>query len=115
MELQSFIKNALVQIATGVQEANETMFEKDKDGENAHNVYKKSPFRLYSNLGDRAKQHPGIDFDVAVAVQSDNKVDGGAKIAVLNVVNIGGGAEASDSHSIQHRIKFSIGLHQDVD
>jgi hypothetical protein len=109
MELKSFIEDALVQIASGVISANKQMHEKGME------EYENSPFRLYRNLGDHAKDYPGVDFDVGVSVQSDSKVDGGAKLAVLNVVNIGGGAETSDSHSIQHRIKFSVGLHQNVD
>jgi hypothetical protein len=109
VELQTFIQDALVQIASGVVGANKEM----RKAEMAK--YTNSPFRLHSNLGDNAKRHPGVDFDVAVSVQSDSKIDGGAKIAVMKVVNLGGGAESSDSHSIQHRIKFSVGLHQDVD
>lgn len=115
MELQTFIQDALVQIATGVKKANDAVYNEYKDKESSHQIYKNSPFRMFSTLGDNAKRHSGIDFDVAVAVQSDSKIDGGAKIAVLNVVNIGGGTESSDSKSIQHRIKFSVGLHVDWD
>ena len=113
MELQTFIKDALVQIANGVTDANSHIYEQHKDG--SKKIYTNSPFRLHSNLGDKAKSHSGVDFDVAVTVQSDSKMDAGAKIAVMNMLNVGGGVEESDSTNTQHRIKFSVGLHQDWD
>jgi hypothetical protein len=108
VELQTFIQDALVQIASGVVGANKEM----RKSEMAK--YTNSPFRLHSNLGDNAKRHPGVDFDVAVSVESGRTTEGAGKIAVMDIVKIGGGAESSNSQSVQHRIKFSVGLHQDV-
>jgi hypothetical protein len=109
MELQTFIQDALVQIASGVVGANKEMRAAGMA------KYTNSPFRLHSNLGDNAKKHPGVDFDVAVSVQSGSKAEGSGKIAVMDIVNIGGGAESTNAQSIQHRIKFSVGLHNNVD
>lgn len=100
IELKEFISNALVQIAKGVREANTEL----KTSEN--NQYE--VFNLRGNRGEAAKI-PGIKFDVAVTVGSDQKDKAGFFVAL---VNIGGGAntEKSKSDEVAHRIQFEVGL-----
>lgn len=116
MELNEFIKATLVNIALGVKDANDHLHELLKDdASRSGNNFTQSPFRLHRNLGDNAQKHPGIDFDICVNVDKDLKKDGSGKVTVLSVVDIGGGVESSESKKIEHRIKFTIGVHQDWD
>lgn len=109
IELRDFVKNTLVQIATGVSEANKEMHEKH-GGE-----YTQAPFRLHKNLGDHAKSMPGISFDVAVTASSGTADKAGAKISVTQIFGIGGSIEASSEDRYVHRIQFVVGLHTDWD
>jgi hypothetical protein len=115
MELDTFIKNALVKIAAGVKDANSEIYDKYSVKKDEQNIYANSPFRLHKNLGDSSKLHPGIDFDIAVTIQEDTKSSGSGKISVLNMISAGGGVDTSDSSNTQHRIKFSVGITNDWD
>lgn len=108
IELHDFVRNALVQIALGVSEANAEMHE-EHGGE-----YSSAPYRLHSNLGDKAASVPGISFDVAVTASTGTSDEAGAKISVA-VLKIGGSIEASSADSYFHRIQFVVGLHTDWD
>ena len=100
IELSAFIRNALVQIAEGVREANKELKDPAK---NQFDV-----FSLRHNKGDSSKI-PGIKFDVAVTAASGQKDKAGFFVAL---VNIGGGAgtEKSKAGEIAHRIQFEVGV-----
>lgn len=100
IELSEFIRNALIQIAKGVKEANEELKNSEK---NQFEV-----FNLRCNKGDSSKI-PGIKFDVAVTAASGQKDKAGFFVAL---VNIGGGAntEKSKEGEVAHRIQFEIGI-----
>jgi hypothetical protein len=100
IELSEFIRNALVQIAKGVQEANEELKKPEKQ--------QFEVFNLRHNRGDSSKI-PGIKFDVAVTTASGQKNKAGFFVAL---VNIGGGAstEKSKEGEVAHRIQFEIGV-----
>jgi hypothetical protein len=110
MELQTFIQEALVQIANGVKNANKAIY--DKYSSENETICKNYPFQIFSNMGLNSSGVPSIDFDVAVHAVSDTSARGGAKITVMDFVNIGGEADTSKSTSTQHRIKFSVGLQE---
>jgi hypothetical protein len=92
MELKEFIKRTLIDIVTGVEEANQ---EKDR-------------FRLTSQrhhgTGESGQK---VEFDVSVIVNdsSDKDIRGGIKVAL---VNIGGGSKESESNSNIQKIKFEV-------
>ena len=100
IELSEFIRNALVQIAKGVREANDEL--KDP-GKHQYEVY-----NLRHNIGDSAKI-PGVKFDVAVTAASRQTDKAGFFVAL---VNIGGGADTEKSKEGErvHRIQFEVGV-----
>ena len=100
IELSAFVRNALVQIAKGVREANDEL----KDA--AKRQYE--VFSLRHNKGDSAKI-PGVKFDVAVTAASGQKDKAGFFVAL---VNIGGGADTEKSREgeMVHRIQFEVGV-----
>ncbi|MBI3570633.1 MAG: hypothetical protein HY082_05965 [Gammaproteobacteria bacterium] len=100
IELSDFIRNALVQIAKGVREANKELQNPEK---NQFTV-----FNLHHNVGDSSKK-PGVKFDVAVTAASGQKDKAGFFVAL---VNIGGGAntEKSKEGEVVHRIQFEVGI-----
>ena len=100
IELSVFIRNALIQIAKGVREANEEIKNPEKQ--------QLEVFNLRHNKGDYSKI-AGIKFDVAVTVASGQKDKAGFFVAL---VNIGGGAgiEKTKEGEIVHRIQFEVGV-----
>ncbi|MCJ8209526.1 hypothetical protein MUY27_07385 [Mucilaginibacter sp. RS28] len=92
MELKDFIKQSLLDIVNGVEEANQ----------------EKNRFRLTSHIHHGTKESgQRVEFDVSVVVNetSENSAKGGIKIAFAN---IGGGLKQSDSNQNIQKIKFDI-------
>ncbi|MDD5261837.1 MAG: hypothetical protein PHD76_08310 [Methylacidiphilales bacterium] len=108
MDLRTFVKTTLVEIAVGVKEANAEIHEKHGG------KYSQAPYRIHKNIGG-SKDIPGISFDVAVIVGSGSTDKAGAGISVAQVFGIGGSVESTANDSYAHRIKFSVGLHTDWD
>ena len=92
MELKDFIKQTLLDVVNGVEEANK---EKDR-------------FRLTSHkhmgTGERGQK---IEFDIAIVVDKSSETDakGGIKVAL---VNLGGGIKDKETSQDTHKIKFEI-------
>ena len=104
MELQEFIKQSLVQIVKGVNEAQNEAIDV---GARINPVGK-----LLSGGGEthfvQTELNPqSIQFDVAISV-SEEKTAGG-KISVLaNILNLGAEAKMENLSSLVHRIKFEV-------
>jgi len=92
MELKDFIKRTLIDIVSGVEEANN----------------EKNRFRLTSQVhhgtGESGQK---VEFDVSVIVNesSDSDIKGGIKVAL---VNFGGGVKESESNQNIQKIKFEV-------
>lgn len=92
MELKEFIKQALLSVVDGVEEANQS----------------KDRFRLTKHThGKTGESGQIIEFDISVAVNeaSENSAGGGIKVALLN---LGGQLKASESNQNTHKIKFEV-------
>jgi len=92
MELKEFIKKSLVEIRTGIYEANEELI-----------VNLDKEYRPFS-IGDMRNK---IDFDVAITVENNEsaKVEGGPKVAIAK---LGSDVESSVKTNNLSRIKFSV-------
>ena len=92
MELKEFIKQTLLSIVSGVEEANE---EVDRFRLSNHKHYE---------TGENGQK---IGFDVSITVKetSKNNVSGGIKVAL---VNLNGGRKASESNQNVHKIQFEV-------
>lgn len=92
MNLKDFIKQALLDVVNGVEEANQ---EKDR-------------FRLTIHKhGGTGESGQKVEFDVSLMVTevAENDINGGIKVAL---VNLGGGRKESESNQNVHRIKFEV-------
>lgn len=92
MELKDFIKRTLIDIVTGVEEANK----------------EKNRFHLTSQrhhgTGESGQK---VEFDVSITVNesSDSDIKGGIKVAL---VSLGGGVKESESNQNIQKIKFEV-------
>lgn len=106
MELDSFIKETLIQISRGVRLANAEV-DKDRispDGEELPKVFLLRP-------GSQQERGAGVAFDVAVTTQTENSGKGGAKVK-LSVVEADLGGKATASQQNVSRIQFTINVAQ---
>ncbi|MDP3636721.1 MAG: hypothetical protein Q8R51_05005 [Azonexus sp.] len=106
MELDIFIKETLIQIARGIQSANETLATAQKiDGapENSK-LYMLSP-------GHKHDQGNGIHFDVAITSNIEDEGKGSTKVK-LAVVEIDLSGKLSTSEQAISRIQFSVTVNQ---
>jgi hypothetical protein len=106
IELKDFIRDTLVQIASGITEANDEV--KDRSGEGP-----RMPFSLRRNIGDSSRI-PGVSFDIAVVATKNQKDKAGFMVALAS---IGGGAatEKGFGGETAHRIKFEVGIRAEVE
>ncbi len=100
VELKDFIKSALVDIAAGIQGANEELKNPEKQ--------QFEVFNLRRNIGDHAKI-PGIQFDIAVTATKNHKDKAGFMVALMNI-GAGASTEKGASNEMVHRIKFEVGM-----
>ncbi len=92
MELKDFIKRSLLDVVTGVEEANE---EKDRFRLTGHK---------HVGTGQRGQK---IEFDISVVIDrsSESDLNGGIKVAFAN---FGGGQKETENSQNVHKIKFEI-------
>ena len=104
VELKDFIRDTLVQIASGISEANVVLKNPEQ------NRY--DSFVLRHNRGDSSKIQ-GISFDIAVTASKSQTDKAGFKVAL---VSIGGGAgfEKGAVAEAVHRIRFEVGIYDDL-
>ena len=115
MDLKDFVKESIVQIAQGIEEANSALEDSQAmvnplyiraNSENAQ-AYGRTMQRNveYSEPDSRVVEK--VDFDVAVVAEAGEQGSAGAK---LSIASIGFGAEGKieSSNKSESRIKFSI-------
>lgn len=105
MNLQDFIQETLVQIITGVKNA------QDKIGESGASINPIGLYRMHDQLGGRG-YHSGavtetVEFDVAVTVTEVESTKKGAG-AFISVVALGAQKQTEAHSSSVSRIKFSV-------
>jgi len=115
MDLKDFIKESIVQIAKGIDEAN-------KDLENSDAMVNPIYVKTYSDSAqsygrtkqrDPAFQNPDskivqrVEFDVAVVAETGKQGTAGAKISIASI-GIGGEGKTESSNKSESRIKFAI-------
>jgi len=107
MDLKTFVKETLTQIAEGVNEAKPIV-------QNAGcYIIDRVPNSIGSNIpnanGPDNKLHPvsKIDFDVAICIDEEQAAKGGAFLAVASLVG-GMNKEKKNSNSVFNHVVFSI-------
>jgi len=101
-DLSTFVRDALVEIAEGVIQANKVVM-------TAHKI----ETRIFQLSGlVRGKDAPGVRFDVAVVARSESSKGAGGKLRVA-VVDVGAGASGARSREEISRIAFEVALLRD--
>ena len=101
MDLKDFIRESLEQICYGIREAQLNTKEKIKNCPIAPAFVAGDP--VYKNSGS-------IDFDIAITVTTDQKLEAAGK---ANISVVGGGLKGEKNSSTEnvHRISFSVPFH----
>jgi len=92
MDLKEFIKRALLDVVSGVEEAN----------------LKKDRFRLTSHVHANGESGQKVEFDISVMINETSEKDLNGGIKVATIVNLGGERKKSESNENVHKIKFEV-------
>lgn len=107
MDLESFIKESLLQIYRGVENANTELEESriKQDGTKLPKMFLLSP-------GADKEVGSGVFFDIAVVVKKNKEAGAGAKASILSVVELNvSGKQQSTSEQVS-RINFAVNTNQ---
>lgn len=108
VELSKFISSTLVDIASGVVEAN-VQFEKAA-GDSSPNKY----FIIDQTFSSEGSDKSTISFDIAITAALSSKGEGGFKVNVANLVAAGAGLDKTTDSSVAHRIQFNVSLQNEI-
>lgn len=111
MELKDFIKESLVQIADGINEANKSLEDSNAivnpKGILAYSESRKAYGRIKEDYIDKESLVEIVEFDVAVQAESGTETGGGIKLSIASI-GVGTNASSQNSKSTESRIKFQI-------
>src|SRR5437867_1190034 len=96
MELNEFVQKTISEIVSAVNTSGE------KSGKRIN---------LISNYSTGGKD---IEFDISVAVEEKGVNEGGGKIKVLSLLEIGGKKTSEVTNSVVNRIKFGVSVSEKV-
>ncbi|NQY89513.1 MAG: hypothetical protein HRT51_17560 [Colwellia sp.] len=115
MELKDFVKEALVQIASGVEESIAAVRESGGYVNPAVKIdISKSDGSHFSSLGNGQNVFL-IDFDVAVTVEEETGTNAEEKLKVASLLSLGAGGKSANKASATNRIHFKVPLGLPVD
>jgi hypothetical protein len=115
MDLKDFVKESIVQIAKGIEEANSELSESQAmvnplyiraNSENAQ-VYGRTMQRDDGYAEPDSKVVEKVSFDVAVVAESGEQGSAGAKLSIASI-GFGVNGQTESSNKSESRIKFSI-------
>jgi hypothetical protein len=110
MELKNFVRSVIIELVTGLKEANEAVKDSGALVNPAHVFPLKEDFgHLFGHITkyqvERAVHK--IDFDVAVTASEEKETKGGIGIAVATL-GIGASGKSDTAQSTMSRIRFSV-------
>ena len=106
MELKDFIKNTISSISEAIVESQAELEGKGVIINPEKVVTDKDGKKLLRNNGERYIQN--LDFDILIAADEKQGVDGGGKLTVAGLLSVGGTLTDETANSINNRIKFTI-------
>lgn len=101
MQLDEFVKSALVQVAKGVHEASEDVSELGGSV---------NPLLIKGLQGFQEADATDIKFDVALIVSESLTGEAGAKISVASFFRANGSVKDTDSYQQTSKVQFSVPL-----
>ena len=111
MELKDFIKESLVQISKGIQEANDSLgitnAVVNPRSIQAYSGNAQAYGRVSDSMTDKKPLVHMVQFDVAIEAKEGTQTGGGIKLSVASI-GIGTEAQSKDSRSTVSRLSFKI-------
>lgn len=105
MKLKTFVETSLLEIITGVDKAQKSLSNPQKQGSVAPPI--KSGGDSSIMLSDRGIPVHAIDFDVLVHVEEGTASEGGIGI-VVGAIGLGSKGKSTNSATQDSRIRFSV-------
>jgi len=113
MDLKEFVKESIVQIAQGIEDANEELMNSSAmvnpinitANSGSAQAYARTKRPSEQNLGARIVEK--VQFDVAVVAETGEEGTVGAKLSIASI-GIGAKAKTENTNKSESRIKFSI-------
>lgn len=115
MELKDFVKETIVQIAKGIEEASTELSDSDvmvnpiyvtMHSENAQS-YGRTTTHTDADEEAHSRVIQKLEFDIAVSVESGQQGSVGAKLSIASI-GIGADGKTESSKKSESRIKFSV-------
>ncbi len=113
MELQEFVRAALIQISTAVQDAQESV--RNAGGFVNPSMYARANIDSHFGAMESGQHVFLVDFDVAVTASEAIQAGGSAKLSVASVFSAQGGSKSGASSESTSRIKFKVPIALPVD
>ena len=114
MDLKDFVKESLVQISNGINEANEALEGTGAMVNPLHVTTNSDKSQAYGRTGSPAHDVNGtsrvvekVDFDVAVVAEAGEQTKAGIKLSIASI-GLGADGQSSSKDKSESRIKFTI-------
>ena len=115
MDLKEFVKESIVQISNGIEEANSELEGSEAMVNPVYVMTNSKDAQGYGRTTKRASDFPNpdsrvlqkLDFDIAVTVEAGQQGSAGAKLSIASI-GIGAEGKAESNNRAESRIRFSI-------
>lgn len=115
MDLKDFVKESIVQISKGIEEANTELADSEAMVNPVYVQMHSTDAQGYGRTKERDPQFNNadskllqkVDFDVAVTVEAGQQGSAGAKLSIASI-GIGADGKTESSNRSESRIKFTI-------
>ena len=113
MDLKDFVKESLVQISYGINDANSELSGTGAIITPLNVIVNSENSQAYGRTGQPHSPHENSrvvergEFDVAVAAEQGEQTNGGIKLAIATI-GLGVGGQSDKSNRSESRIKFTI-------
>ncbi|MFH1719034.1 MAG: hypothetical protein ABIF19_16900 [Planctomycetota bacterium] len=106
MELKEFVTEALLQIAGGIEAAQNKLHESGSAARINTSVSRDDSGTLVT--GGRRHSVEFVEFDVAILANSGTEIKAGVGLTVASLLSLNAGGRSNESHGSESRIKFKI-------
>ena len=110
MELKDFVRETLVQVVAGIEEAQTEVRDCGGFVNPAHRENVKSSDESHFGVIGTGQNIFLVDFDVAVNVVEESGTEAKSKLNVASLLTLGAGGESSQSSSATNKISFKVPL-----
>ena len=113
MDLKDFVKESLVQISYGINDANSEISGTGAIINPLNVIVNSENSQAYGRTGQPHSTHENsrvverVEFDVAVVAEQGEQTNGGIKLAIATI-GLGVGGQSDKSNRSESRIKFTI-------